>query len=213
MHNDFTESNCIVDNDKIVGLIDWEMAGFFGWKTTGEIHRRVRTPQREHFANAHVSEEVLQDIMWWGDLYDDGMHTTVHVMCIPKPSAPIQLFLLVVLYLFFRRVLILIISRHALVFSWSSVIKGALHLIAFCGSSVAKTMAHGYGSFALPLQGKGPGHGRFNVESNDGINPDEHSYPSRQTIQLKHSDVNATNQSKCLLLVGPNAVPSRLCST
>ncbi|KAI1378307.1 kinase-like domain-containing protein [Hypoxylon crocopeplum] len=38
MHNDLTESNCIVDNDKIVGLVDWEMAGFFGWKTAGEIH-------------------------------------------------------------------------------------------------------------------------------------------------------------------------------
>jgi hypothetical protein len=73
MHNDFTESNCIVDNDKIVGLIDWEMAGFFGWKTAGKIHRRVRTPQREQYANANVSEETLKDIMWWSDLYDDGM--------------------------------------------------------------------------------------------------------------------------------------------
>ncbi|KAJ5121412.1 uncharacterized protein N7515_009373 [Penicillium bovifimosum] len=70
MHNDFTESNCIVDNDKIVGLIDWEMAGFFGWKTAGEIHRRVRTPQREHFVNVSLSEEELQDIMFWNDLYD-----------------------------------------------------------------------------------------------------------------------------------------------
>lgn len=74
MHNDFTKSNCIVDNDKIVGLVDWEMAGFFGWKTAGEIHRRIRTPQKEHFANANnLSEETLQDIMWWNDLYDDGM--------------------------------------------------------------------------------------------------------------------------------------------
>jgi len=76
-HNDFTESNCIVDNDKIVGLVDWEMAGFFGWKTAGEIHRRIKTSQREHFANANLSEEMLQDIMWWGDLYDDGMRATV----------------------------------------------------------------------------------------------------------------------------------------
>ncbi|KAK3690232.1 hypothetical protein B0T22DRAFT_491514 [Podospora appendiculata] len=73
MHNDFTESNCIVNNDKIVGLVDWEMAGFFGWKTAGEVHRRIRTPQREHFANANLSEERLQDIMFWNDLYDDGM--------------------------------------------------------------------------------------------------------------------------------------------
>ena len=70
MHNDLNQSNCIVDNDKIVGLIDWEMAGFFGWKTAGEIHRRIRTPQREHFVNASLSEEKLQDIMFWNDLYD-----------------------------------------------------------------------------------------------------------------------------------------------
>ncbi len=73
MHNDFTDSNCIVDNDKIMGLVDWEMAGFFGWSTAGEVHRRIRTPQREHFTNTNLSEERLQDIMWWNDLYDDGM--------------------------------------------------------------------------------------------------------------------------------------------
>lgn len=70
MHNDFTQSNCIVEGDKIVGLIDWEMAGFFGWRTAGEVHRRIRTPQREHFMNASLSEESLGDIMFWNDLYD-----------------------------------------------------------------------------------------------------------------------------------------------
>lgn len=72
MHNDFTESNCIVDNGTIVGLIDWEMAGFFGWKTAGEVHRRIRTPQREQFANANLREEQLQDMLFWNDLYDEG---------------------------------------------------------------------------------------------------------------------------------------------
>ena len=70
MHNDFTQSNCIVDNDRIVGLIDWEMAGFFGWKTAGEVHRRIKTPQKEHFANITLSEERLRDIMFWNDLYE-----------------------------------------------------------------------------------------------------------------------------------------------
>ena len=73
MHNDFTQSNCIVDNGKIVGLVDWEMAGFFGWKTAGEIHRSIRSPHRENFANANLTEEELQDIMFWNDLYEDGM--------------------------------------------------------------------------------------------------------------------------------------------
>lgn len=73
MHNDFNTSNCIVNHDRIVGLVDWEMAGFIGWKTAGEVHRRIRSPQREHFVNANLSEETLRDIMWWNDLYDEGM--------------------------------------------------------------------------------------------------------------------------------------------
>ncbi|KAJ5712080.1 hypothetical protein N7488_006236 [Penicillium malachiteum] len=71
MHNDFTQSNCLVDNDKIVGLVDWEMAGFLGWKTAGEVHRRIGTPQREHFTNVNLSEKRIQDMMFWNDLYDE----------------------------------------------------------------------------------------------------------------------------------------------
>lgn len=71
MHNDLTLSNCIVNNGSIVGLIDWEMAGFLGWKTAGEVHRRIRTPQLEHFVNANLSKEMLEDIMFWNDLYDE----------------------------------------------------------------------------------------------------------------------------------------------
>jgi hypothetical protein len=69
-------SNCIVDNGKITGLIDWEMAGFFGWNTAGEVHRRIRAPQREHFVNANLTEERLQEIMFWNDLYDDAKSET-----------------------------------------------------------------------------------------------------------------------------------------
>lgn len=73
MHNDLTPSNCIVDKDILVGLIDWEMAGFFGWKVAGEVHRRIRTPQREHFVNANLREEQLRDMMFWNDLYDEDV--------------------------------------------------------------------------------------------------------------------------------------------
>ncbi|KAI0181358.1 kinase-like domain-containing protein [Hypoxylon sp. FL1284] len=73
MHNDLSKSNIIVDKDKIVGVIDWEMAGFFGWKTAGEVHRRIRTPQREHFTKANISEERLHELLWWNDLYDDNV--------------------------------------------------------------------------------------------------------------------------------------------
>ncbi|KAL9114265.1 MAG: hypothetical protein Q9227_001687 [Pyrenula ochraceoflavens] len=47
MHNDFTPDNSIVNKDTIVGLVDWEMAGYFGWKTAGAVHVEIRTPKRE----------------------------------------------------------------------------------------------------------------------------------------------------------------------
>lgn len=72
VHNDLSESNIIVDDDRIVGVIDWEMAGFFGWEIAGKVHSLIRTPQREHFANGNLSEERLRDIMFWNDLYEDG---------------------------------------------------------------------------------------------------------------------------------------------
>jgi hypothetical protein len=60
MHNDFTESNCIVNDGKIVGLVDWEMAGFFGWRTARDVHVNIRTPQRESYAQfeGHKKSEV-----------------------------------------------------------------------------------------------------------------------------------------------------------
>ena len=57
----------------MMGLVDWEMAGFFGWKTVGEVHQRIRSPRRKNFANFTLSEEELQDIMFWNDLYEDGL--------------------------------------------------------------------------------------------------------------------------------------------
>ncbi|KAG6159022.1 hypothetical protein E4U11_004468, partial [Claviceps purpurea] len=80
MHNDMNISNIIVDNDKITGLIDWEMAGFFGWNTAGEVHRKMRSPQREYFANANLSEEKLQDILFWNDLYEDGLPESTTIL-------------------------------------------------------------------------------------------------------------------------------------
>ncbi|KAG5928755.1 hypothetical protein E4U42_008082 [Claviceps africana] len=69
MHNDLTASNLIVWDDRITGLVDWEMAGYFGWRVAAEVHRAVRSPRREGYAQAGVSEEKLRDILWWNDLY------------------------------------------------------------------------------------------------------------------------------------------------
>jgi len=35
MYNDFTPSDCIFEDVRITGLIDWEMAGYIGWRTAG----------------------------------------------------------------------------------------------------------------------------------------------------------------------------------
>jgi COMPASS component SPP1 len=69
MHNDVSQSNLIVDKDKIVGLVDWEMAGFFGWKTAEAVALHIRGVKREHYAALNLPEERLRDIMFWNDLY------------------------------------------------------------------------------------------------------------------------------------------------
>ena len=70
MHNDLSRSNIIVDSDKIVGLIDWEMAGYFGWKTAGEIRARIRSPKREDYAGLdYLKDDFFSDLLFWNDLY------------------------------------------------------------------------------------------------------------------------------------------------
>lgn len=70
MHNDVSPSNIIVDKDRIVGLVDWEMAGYFGWRTAGNVHVQIRSPKLENYAALNLSKEFLDDIMFWSDLYD-----------------------------------------------------------------------------------------------------------------------------------------------
>jgi len=73
MHNDCQSSNLIVHNDKIVGLVDWEMAGFFGWKTARQVHLEIRMPKKEDFAAARLDDDRLADVLFWNDLYSDGV--------------------------------------------------------------------------------------------------------------------------------------------
>jgi aminoglycoside phosphotransferase len=70
MHNDVSLSNLIVDNDKIVGLVDWEMAGYFSWKTAASVHVQIRSPKRENYASLNLPDDFLNDILFWNDLYD-----------------------------------------------------------------------------------------------------------------------------------------------
>ncbi|KAK0609330.1 kinase-like domain-containing protein [Bombardia bombarda] len=70
MHNDFTQSNIVVDNDRIVGLLDWEMAGYFGWKTAAKVHTECRGAHRRAYVALGLSEEKVNDLMFWQDLYE-----------------------------------------------------------------------------------------------------------------------------------------------
>jgi aminoglycoside phosphotransferase (APT) family kinase protein len=67
-HNDLQRSNIIVNADKIVGIIDWEMSGWFGDRAA-TVHRRMRCPGKESFVNANVSEDEAEDLAFWGSLF------------------------------------------------------------------------------------------------------------------------------------------------
>jgi len=68
-HNDLSESNIIVQDGKIVGLVDWEVAGFFGLARAGKVHALCRTRKPGDFKNTSFSEEKIADLTFWNDLY------------------------------------------------------------------------------------------------------------------------------------------------
>src|SRR5438045_4972909 len=45
-HNDLQPSNIIVKDDTIVGIVEWEMSGFFG-RRVAEVHRTIRCAPKE----------------------------------------------------------------------------------------------------------------------------------------------------------------------
>lgn len=71
MHNNLNRLNIIVDNDKIVAVVDWEM-GVLRLKRAGAVHARCLVPKREGFAKLGLEEERLADLTYWNDLYAVG---------------------------------------------------------------------------------------------------------------------------------------------
>ncbi|KAL1627184.1 hypothetical protein SLS56_006522 [Neofusicoccum ribis] len=69
-HNDMSTGNIIVDGDRIVGVVDWEHAGFLGWRTAALIHREIRAPLEEMYERGEWSEEEWADLFAWKDLYE-----------------------------------------------------------------------------------------------------------------------------------------------
>lgn len=70
-HNDMSTGNIIIDEDRIVGVVDWEHAGWIGWRTAKMLHREVRAPLPEMFEREDFgSEEEWVDAFLWKGLYD-----------------------------------------------------------------------------------------------------------------------------------------------
>jgi hypothetical protein len=69
-HNDLDRSNIIVNNDRIVGLIDWELAGFFTRQSVSPVHQKIRSPPLERFAHLDITAEALDDLMFWNNSYE-----------------------------------------------------------------------------------------------------------------------------------------------
>jgi Phosphotransferase enzyme family len=69
MHNDLQTSNIIVKDDQIVGVVDWEQAGWFEWESAAAVHSPFRVPSRESFAQANLPKEKVDDLVFWSDLY------------------------------------------------------------------------------------------------------------------------------------------------
>ncbi|KAI5805985.1 kinase-like domain-containing protein [Geopyxis carbonaria] len=70
MHNDLQPSNVIVDADRIVGVIDWEMAGWWGWRRAAEVHVRIRMPAEDTWEGCGLDRETVADLLYWNDLYE-----------------------------------------------------------------------------------------------------------------------------------------------
>lgn len=69
-HNDMTQANIVVNDDRIVGILGWRQSGFFGHDRAGRVHRQIRTPKRTYVSctNDEPGEENT-----WVDLYDSTL--------------------------------------------------------------------------------------------------------------------------------------------
>lgn len=68
MHNHLTKDKIIVNNDKIVGVIDWKRAGYFGLARSAYVHEWTLFGL-EVECSAHFSGEKLAELLFWNDLY------------------------------------------------------------------------------------------------------------------------------------------------
>jgi hypothetical protein len=67
LHNHIYPSNIIIQDDKIVGVIDWEMSGFFQKGCKGLSPYEVF--QKGAFIGLSVLEDRFNDLTFWSNLY------------------------------------------------------------------------------------------------------------------------------------------------
>ncbi|KAL1640035.1 COMPASS (complex proteins associated with Set1p) component [Diplodia intermedia] len=79
-HNDLSTSNIIIvdggdpatGRPSVVGIVDWEHAGWIGWRTTAAVHRELRAPLPDMYDRDEFgSEAEWRDFFMWKGLYDD----------------------------------------------------------------------------------------------------------------------------------------------
>ena len=73
MHNNMVRSNILVETDRIVGLIGWSNAGYFGWDRAKAVHAALRSPP------SRPNEGSEADVPW-DDLYDVSAEVSEHLL-------------------------------------------------------------------------------------------------------------------------------------
>jgi hypothetical protein len=68
MHGGFSRSNVLVDDDESIGVVDWEMAGFFGWKQLRGSCPDPNAEEGETSLCPILQEHFQTDILFWNDL-------------------------------------------------------------------------------------------------------------------------------------------------
>jgi COMPASS component SPP1 len=67
VHNNLVPSNIIVNNDRIVGIVGWSQAGYFGWNRTRMVHEKLRCAANDDQSRAG---KLFRPDVSWRDLYD-----------------------------------------------------------------------------------------------------------------------------------------------
>jgi COMPASS component SPP1 len=76
VHNDMVLSNILVENDRIVGIVGWADAGYFGWERAKKLH-----------AALHRTQTSDSDVAWH-DLYDIPLDSNSNINIKTEVSNP-----------------------------------------------------------------------------------------------------------------------------